>query len=156
VGLYGFVTKTLVLTLRKRLHKTYQNFQWAEKSVLFQYFLMDRSGAGLQTLQFPVGASLLAKAGYQKSIRKLTQRIREQARSHSFGSLHRLCLRAETLIPDPSSIKVLTPFNPCPIAGRLLALSPINGFVMTVAVLIRVWNKQALHAFKEEIGHDKE
>jgi hypothetical protein len=35
-------------------------------------------------------------------------------------------------------------------------LSPINGFVMTVAVLIRVWNKQALHAFKEEIGHDKE
>jgi hypothetical protein len=90
VGLYGFVTKTLVSTLRKRLHKAYQKLQWAEKSVLFQYFLMDRSGAGLQTLQFPVGASLLAKAGYQKSIRKLTQRIREQARSH------RCCIALKT------------------------------------------------------------
>ncbi len=84
MGLYGWVTKTLVLTLRKRLHKAYQDFQWSEKSVLFQYFLMKRSGAGLQTLRSPVGASLLAKAGYQKNIRKLTQRIREQARSHSF------------------------------------------------------------------------
>jgi len=27
---------------------------------------------------------------------------------------------------------------------------------MTVAVLIRVWNKHGLHAFKEEFGHDKE
>jgi hypothetical protein len=31
VGLYGFVTKTLELPLRKRLHKTYQNLQQAEK-----------------------------------------------------------------------------------------------------------------------------
>jgi len=27
---------------------------------------------------------------------------------------------------------------------------------MTVAVLIRVWNKPDVHAFKEEFGHDKE
>ncbi|CAI8706473.1 hypothetical protein EMIT093MI4_100162 [Pseudomonas sp. IT-93MI4] len=28
--------------------------------------------------------------------------------------------------------------------------------MMTVAVLIRVWNKHVSHAFKEEFGHDKE
>jgi hypothetical protein len=85
VGLYGFVTKTLVSTLRKRLHKAYQNLQWAERSVLFQYFLMDRSGAGLQTLPFPVGASLLAKAGNKKIIPKLKNRSRANARSPSFN-----------------------------------------------------------------------
>ncbi|HGM5553717.1 TPA: hypothetical protein ACKP2V_004028, partial [Pseudomonas putida] len=66
------------------------------------------------------------------------------------------CLLAETPVLDGPSIKVLTPFNQCSMAGRLLACLPERGFVMTVAVLIRVWNKYGLHAFKEEFGHDKE
>ncbi|MFJ2459963.1 hypothetical protein ACIOVC_15680 [Pseudomonas neuropathica] len=63
VGLYGFVTKTLELPLRKRLHKTYQNLQQAEKQIVLLHFLLDRSDAVLRTLQVLVGASLLAKAG---------------------------------------------------------------------------------------------
>jgi hypothetical protein len=43
VGLYGFVAKMSVSAIRKRLHKPYQIFQLAEKSMVSAKFLTTRS-----------------------------------------------------------------------------------------------------------------